>query len=128
MYAKKLYEYRGREYSLTELVKMSNFCRETIAKRLDMGWTVEEALTTPAGKSMQIHTINDLGKHIPIVFHIRPPVYRDLQPVLGKQYIAKICGSSRRDASCRFFYTLKLDNGKTLITYPGEFEILKTDL
>ena len=124
MYVKERYEYQGKLYTLTELTKMSDLCRDTIMKRLRNGWPVEKAIHTPPGREKPEHTAADLGKIVPIVFRSLPPVTQDMQPILGKQYMATVCGSARKSSVCRIFYKLKLDNGKVLITYPGEFEML----
>lgn len=123
MYAKELYEYRGISYTMTELVRMSHLHRETILRRLDMGWSIEEILESSETKSVPLINRSDIGKKIPIVFTTEIPVLPQMQPILGKQYLATICGATNRTNKCRVFYMIELENGKKLITYPGEFQM-----
>ena len=124
MQSTTLYEYHGISYTLNELARMSHIHRDTILRRLDWGMTVEEALDQPNSRSLPMLSRSDIGKHVPIVFNTFVPVKQEMQPILGKQYIAKICGSPHDSQQCRVFYLVELENGKPLITYPGEFDIV----
>ncbi len=49
--ARKLYSYRGKEYSLTELCKMSGLSMTTFATRLSKGMSVQDAMEKPVNES-----------------------------------------------------------------------------
>ena len=123
MQQRETYIYEGVEYTLGELSRISNLRRETIQIRLKKGLSVADALRIPPGKLPRLDP-SDIGKQVPVVFITPvPEVKREMQPVLGKEYLATIHGNPKRSCLCRVFYTIELDNGKKLITYPGEFEI-----
>ncbi|MBB4373311.1 hypothetical protein GGD63_006133 [Bradyrhizobium sp. cir1] len=46
----RLIEFRGVSRSLADWARLSGMRSETLAKRLNAGWSVEEALATPVGK------------------------------------------------------------------------------
>lgn len=48
---RKLYSYRGKEYSLTELCKMSGLSMTTLATRLSKGVSVQDAMEKPVNES-----------------------------------------------------------------------------
>lgn len=127
--SKKAYEYQGCEYSITRLSKMAHLHRDTIVRRLERGVTLDDILNT-AGVDEIIHfNSEDIGKQIPIVFTEQLPVFESMQPVLGKQYMATICGHPANGPyASKFFFLIELGNGKKLITYPGEFELVETSL
>lgn len=118
----ELYKYHGVEYSMTDLTRISHLHRDTILRRLEQGWSLEMALELPAGRGLPNIRSCDIGKKVPIVFTAELPVFDEMQPILGKQYIATVCGTKSKSAISRVFYMIELDNGKKLITYPGEFE------
>lgn len=126
-YDSNLYELQGNFYTLTELSRMSNLHRDTIHHRLELGLSVEEALELTNSKSLPVLSRDDLGKQVKVVFNKLPPVLPHMQPILGKQYTAKICGSSARSKLVHVFYMIQLENGKKLITYPGECTIVTDD-
>lgn len=125
MSAKVLYNYCGVEYTLTELAKISHLHRDTIRRRLDLGMSLEHALELPAGRNLPKLAKDDIGKQVPVVFTEPPPVFEEMQPILGKQYMATICGSTRKTALCSVFYVITLESGKRLITYPGEVNTIE---
>ena len=45
-----LYDYKGQEYSLTELCEMSGTTMSTLLSRIKKGMTVEQAVDTPVDK------------------------------------------------------------------------------
>lgn len=45
-----LIEYNGEIHNITEWAYIKNISRNTLTTRLERGWTIERALTTPAGK------------------------------------------------------------------------------
>ena len=122
--ASETYIYNGVEYTLSELARLSGMRRDTIQHRLKIGCTIEEALEIPLGSLHSLPALcsEDIGKQVTIVFKSPPPVLASMQPILGKKYTATICGTVCSDVLRRVFYTILLDNGKTLVTYPGEFE------
>ena len=124
---KQTYEYHGNFYTITDLARISNLHRDTIIHRLEQGWSVETAIETPARERKQTVKNEDIGKTVPIVFKSHLPVYESMQPVLGKQYFATVCGTLKESQVCRVFYVVELENGKKLITYPGEFEEIKRE-
>lgn len=126
MYRKELYEYRGRECTITELSQIAHLHRDTIRRRLDQGLTIEQILDEALRPKEFALNKEDIGKKVPIVFTEPLPVYDSMQPILGKRYIATICGQSGDVATSRIFFLIVLDNGKKLITYPGEFELVET--
>ena len=46
----KQYEYRGKFYTIPELVKLSENSEATIRYRIAMGWPIEQAVDKPANK------------------------------------------------------------------------------
>lgn len=120
--------YKGVEYTISELASISHLHRDTILNRLNKGVSIEEALEMPPGQ-LPHHNREDIGKSIPIVFsQPLPSVRGTMQPVLGKQYIATIHGRhSGSNNLCKVFYIVQLENGKPLITYPGEFRIVREE-
>lgn len=126
MQQRETYTYEGVEYTMSELVRISKLRRETIHLRLKKGMSVEDALKLPPGRLPRLNP-DDIGKQVPIVFEMPvPEVIREMQPILGKEYIATIHGNPSRACLCKVFYMIELENGKKLITYPGEFHIRKT--
>lgn len=120
--------YNGVEYTLAELANISHLHRDTILNRLSKGVSIEEALEMPPGQ-LPYHNREDIGKTIPIVFQQPlPSVYGAMQPVLGKQYMATIHGRQTGSNNlCKVFYIIQLENGKPLITYPGEFRVIEKE-
>ncbi len=49
--ARRLYSYRGKEYSLTELCKMSGLSMTTLATRLSKGMSVQDAMEKPVNEN-----------------------------------------------------------------------------
>lgn len=127
LYERHTFDYNGKEHSLNELAKISGLHRDTILRRLEMGWTMEEILATPAGASLVKISSEDCGKQIPVMFNAPLPVYDAFQPTLGKKYIATICGTKNKKMLARIFFVIELENGKRLITYPGECEQIEEE-
>ena len=125
MYSKETYQFNGVEYTMTDLTRMSHLRRETIQRRLNHGMSLEAALGFADG-ALPMLSKKDVGKQVHIKFTVPIPVTTEKQPVLGKEYIATNCGSTRETNLCKIFYIVQLDNGKKLITYPGEFEIISS--
>lgn len=46
----KLYEYKGKFFSIEELVKISRKRRNCLERRMKRGWSVDEAVEIPLGK------------------------------------------------------------------------------
>lgn len=126
MNCKELYEYHGAEYSITRLSKMAHLHRDTIRRRLERGLTIEEILEPVSSDRITSFGRQDIGKQIPIIFTEELPVFDSMQPILGKQYMATICGQAAdSSSSSKLFFLIELSNGKKLITYPGEFELVQ---
>lgn len=126
MNCKELYEYQGNNYTLNRICEITHMHRDTIRRKLDHGMTIEEILEPTLAKSPVCFGSQDIGKHIPIVFKEELPVFESMQPILGKEYIATVCGQSASNTTAsKIFFLIELSNGKKLITYPGEFELAK---
>lgn len=48
---KKLYEYKGKLYSIKQLAEISGINESAFRKRLDRGWTIEDAVEIPLAKN-----------------------------------------------------------------------------
>lgn len=123
----RTYLYQGKNYTLSELAELSQIHHETLRHRLEYGMSVEEAIALAHGRIPHPKP-EDIGKQVPIVFQCPvPSVHEHMQPTLGKQYIATLHGKrTKTNQLCKVFYTITLENGKSLITYPGEFTPLGT--
>lgn len=120
MATRRLYEYRGQEYTVSELARMSQNSRRMIQKRLDEGWEVHNAVETPTKAQEPAIDRGYIGQEITVIFTHPLPVIAAMQPVIGKKYTARVCGGTRRCAQSRVYFVLTLENGKKLITYPEE--------
>ncbi len=128
MNCKNIYEVDGEEYTLAELSRKFNIRRDILARRLNGGWSVEKAVTTPMKNMPEGFDRGMIGKKIPVIFQTSPPVLPEMQPVLGKEYLATICGTTKKAAHSHIYYMITLENGKKLITYPNECELLLASL
>lgn len=121
------YLYRGKNYTVAELSKLRGLSMSVIHNRLKSGWSVEKAVETPYdGSSPMAIEERWRGKKLRIVFH-RPisEVFQHMQPTLGKEYAAIPCiHATGKSGGCKMNYVITLENGKPLIVYPGEFEII----
>lgn len=124
MYSKQIYEYQGVEYSISQLSRQFNIRRDILSRRLKSGWSVEKAVNTPTREMMKDFDKELIGKQIPVIFKSSPPVLPEMQPILGKQYIATVCGT-KETAHSHIYYIITLENGKKLITYPNECYALR---
>ena len=124
MYVSK-WDLNGEQFTLDELVNMSNnIPKRTLAERLNNGWDVEVAIQTPATPKMISQDAADLyaSGSIDVCFtSYIPGVLQQMQPVLNKVYTAEPHCAGRVKQKAKLYYTITLDNGKTLIVYPGEF-------
>ena len=118
-----VYEYEGCMRSATELATISGINAEVIRRRLNSGWSVEKAISTPV-KQMPARIEKEEERFNVIFTEPVPEVFQELQPKLNKVYVATLHSTSHRKCSNRDFYTITLESGKSLIVYPGEFTIL----
>lgn len=121
----ELYEHQGVSYTLTELCRISHLHRDTIRRRLNLGLPLEQVIGFSGSQHLPRLDVSDIGKKVPVVFHNSVPVYEWMQPTLERQYVATICGSNRNSKLTKVFYIIELENGKKLVTYPGEFEFIE---
>ena len=54
MLRKKLYEYKGKLYSIKQLSELARMSERTLYKRLRRGWSVEEAVEIPLCKNRKV--------------------------------------------------------------------------
>ena len=120
--ARELFEYHGAFYTMAELCRMTNLHRDTIRRRLEWGWSIERIFNAAFD---QPECQAEIGKRVPIIFREDVPVVSWMQPTIGRKYYATVCGSSRQSQLSKVFYVIELENGKKLVTYPGEFEFVK---
>lgn len=114
-------------YTTSELVKISGLPKSALASRLRNGWDVEPAITTPLSKktigtaSPQLFAQGNVDvKFLTPV----PGVFQEMQPKLNQIYAATPYCTSSQKLKAKLYYIITLDNGKPLIVYPGEFEII----
>lgn len=121
------YAYRGKNYTVAELSKLSGLSMTVIHNRLKSDWTVEKAVETPYDGTPPIAIEKRWqGKKLEIIFR-RPVsgVFPHMQPTLEKPYAAIPCiHSTGKSGGCKQNFIITLENGKPLFVYPGEFEII----
>lgn len=122
----KVFEYQGKETTVAELSQMSGVPAAKIHNRLNYGWSVEAAISAPhkQGGSARMPLLPEFenGNIVEVVFRQPVGVYSHMRPKLNKRYIAT-AHTSLHNASPT--YTITLENGKLLIVYPDEFEIVR---
>ena len=123
----KTIEYQGQLVTLNDLSAMYGVPVTCINNRLRNGWDIEVAIREPVSPTKQLKPLPDMfadGKTVEVVFreHI-PGVFSHMQPKLMKRYRLIALQSMCKDP----IYTIELENGKTLIVYPEEFEIVYTE-
>lgn len=123
---KNLYCYKGEKYDLSELSRLGGKSPALIYRRLRHGWSVEDAVDVPAQEEDSAIPKCWKGKSLRVVFREAVKgVYPVMQPRRGAVYIARPGGSCGGKAcGTRLYFVVMLENGKPLIVYPGEFEIL----
>lgn len=121
---KRVYTYKGIEYPITTLAKMSGLSLGNLKRRLDRGWSVEDAVDTPP-RSTDAEGPTILTQPVLIAFPAAiPGVFDHMQPLHSRVYIAYPHFSEGTKATTKIYYIMTLDNGKPLIVYPGEFKVL----
>lgn len=122
----RVFEYQGEEVTVAQLSRMSGVPAATIHNRLNYGWSVEAAISTShkQGDSVRMPLLPEFedGNIVEVVFRQPVGVYSHMRPKLNKRYIAT-AHTSLHNASPT--YTITLENGKLLIVYPDEFEIVR---
>lgn len=123
---KLLYLYEGKYYGVSELSEMTGLTTSAIYKRLKNGWDFGGILTEAVDDATNTVEEQWQGKALRIVFRNPiPEVFDGMQPVIGRIYNAfPNPNSTGHSGGCRQHFLIKLDNGKPLIVYPGEFEII----
>lgn len=120
------YCYKGEYYGIAELSRMSGKSPSLIRGRLMRGWSIEDAVDMPeAGTENQVAECWR-GKRLCVVFRESlVNVFPAMQPVLGVTYTANPGQKSeKRKSGYKEYFVIMLENGKPLIVYPGEFEII----
>lgn len=120
----KTVEYQGKLVTLNELSAMHGVPVTCINNRLRNGWDIEVAIREPVSPTKQLKPLPEMfadGKVVEVVFtsHI-PGVFSHMQPRLMKKYRLIALQSMCKDP----IFTITLENGKPLIVYPEEFEIV----
>ena len=114
--------YKGEMLTLSELSALHGVPASTINNRLTRGWDIEEAITVPGRKG----TIAPLppefkdGNIVEVVFRRPLGVFAHMQPRLNKRYVVTAHASIHANP----VFTITLENGKRLIVYPEEYEIV----
>ena len=116
----KLFEYNGVHYTAAELSELSGIKTAIIRQRINSGWTVKKAVTTPTKKTPP-RTAKREEKYRVVFTRPVPEVFKEMQPRLNKVYIAVQHEGHSSKKTNRSFYTITLENGKNLIVYPDEF-------
>jgi len=117
-------EYNGEKISVQKLADMIGRSSATVHKRIKDGWTVENIIDEYCNQK-EIVDLRPFGKFLQIVF-LEPiySVFASMQPRLGKAYTAELHCLPDKFGHTRQFAVVNLENGKPLIVYPGEFQIL----
>lgn len=120
------YFYQGHYYTGEKLAQLSGLSVRCVYDRLRAGWSVEDVLKNGQVGSMAVLEEKWRGKILEVKFHkYIPSVFAKMQPVLGKSYVATPSQRPKKGTShYRSFFCITLDNGKPLIVYPNEFEII----
>ena len=122
----RVFEYQGKKVTVAELSRMSGVPAATIHNRLNYGWSIEAAISAPhkQGGSVRMPLLPEFenGNIVEVVFRQPVGVYSHMRPKLNKRYIVT-AHTSLHNASPT--YTITLENGKLLIVYPDEFEIVR---
>ena len=123
---RKTYVYKGAACSLSALCRISGLSRHCIENRLNSGWTVEQAVSTPANEPLFPFQDEYKDKILDVKFSKRiPGVFLSMQPELGVTYTATPHGrDDRYKRPSRLYYIIELGQRKPLIVYPGEFQVL----
>lgn len=114
------YRYEGQKYTASELAQISGLPIEQIRKRLEQGWTVEATVNIPLETPTTI-TKDMIGKQFHVTFNTPiSNVFPDMQPKLGKDYIATVYGVHSTQPNSKAYFLITLENSKKLIVYPNE--------
>lgn len=121
------YCYNGEYYTVADLSRLTGLSISSLYNRLKSGWNVEDAVETPVEECCT-QTLEERwrGKTLSILFHEPiPEVFSEMQPMLEKVYIAiPSIHNGGKEHGGKQHFVITLDNGKPLIVYPGEFEIV----
>lgn len=121
----KVFEYQGKETTVAELSQMSGVPAAKIHNRLNYGWPVEAAISEPNKQGgparMPLLPEFENGNIVEVVFRQPVGVYTHMRPKLNKRYIVTAHTGLKNSSPT---YTITLENGKILIVYPYEFEIV----
>ena len=123
---KKQYFYNGKNYDISGICQISGKTEAIVRKRLKSGWSIEEIVETPIAETAVAIEECWRGKKLNVVF-LQPilNVFAYMQPTLGKPYVAlPSLHSTGHCGGCRQYFIVTLENGKPLIVYPREFEIV----
>lgn len=120
------YPFRGEMCSIGIIARKAGVSVRYLKSQLENGIMPEEAVAL-ALEERQRCTIDPKwkGKALEVVF--REPlssVKKDMQPRLNTKYIATPGRPTTGTTSVRPNYLIRLENGKPLIVYPGEFEVI----
>jgi len=120
------YEYRGVMYTVAQLSKISGVSEGIMRKRLRTGWCVEDAVEIRYEPRYKVVDESLRGKTL-LVYFAMPlaSVVSEMQPILHKPYIAVPRNNQERSHRNKDYYVIQLDNGKPLIVYPHEFEVIR---
>lgn len=69
----KRYEYQGSEFTLKQLAELSEVNETCLRTRLEMGWPIDKAMTTPSKKHAFEYkgvkcTLRDIAKQVDIPY------------------------------------------------------------
>lgn len=118
----KTVEYHGKMCTLNELSMIHGVPVSSINNRLRYGWDIETAISKPVKRApvapLPVEFQNE--NIVEVVFRERIGVFNHMQPRLNKRYIL----TAHTSAHMNPVYTITLENGKILIVYPEEYEIV----
>ena len=124
----KRFEYKGELLTLSQLSAINGVPTTSINNRMMNGWDIEDAITLPVTPSKQLRPLPAMfaeGRVVEVIFrNYIPGVYNHMQPKLMKRYRLVALPSKARDP----IFTIELENGKPLIVYPNEFEIVYAEI
>lgn len=122
----KRYWYMGKQYTLQELAKIGNISVSALRTRIKLNWDIEEAVNRPIEEKCATVEPQWKGKRLVVMFTSPlSSVKQDMQPSMNREYIAIPCQCGVSRGRSKEYFIINLENGKPLIVYPKEFEILR---
>lgn len=123
----KQYEYNGEMVTVAELAEITKIPISAVRRRLCDGWSVEKVINTPYCEIPSTVDASLIGKPLQVIFRQPiPNVIKDMQPLLDTVYTTTPLQGARTKNFTKQYCVIYLENGKPLIVYPSDFEIVST--